>query len=62
MEAMERLIHGRTTFMIAHRPGTLANCDALLQVEQGHLIEITQAASIAVVKERLARDERDAPC
>jgi len=43
MEAMERLMHGRTTFMIAHRRGTLANCDALLRIEQGRLIETTPA-------------------
>ena len=29
MEAMERLMRGRTTFMIAHRLSTLANCDLL---------------------------------
>jgi len=38
MEAMERLMHGRTTFMIAHRLGTLANCDTRLQIEQGRLV------------------------
>jgi ATP-binding cassette subfamily B protein len=27
MEAMERLMHGRTTFMIAHRRSTLEICD-----------------------------------
>src|SRR2546425_3132303 len=43
MEAMERLMHGRTTFMIAHRQSTLANCDTLLRIEQGRLIETTPA-------------------
>ncbi len=38
MEAMERLMHGRTTFMIAHRLSTLADCEMLLQIEQGHLV------------------------
>ncbi len=33
MEAMERLMHGRTTFMVAHRLGTLKSCDILLQIE-----------------------------
>ena len=37
MEAMERLMRGRTTFMIAHRLGTLANCDARLEVEGGRV-------------------------
>ena len=39
MEAMERLMHGRTTFMIAHRLDTLANCDTRLEIEDGRLIE-----------------------
>lgn len=32
MEAMERLMRGRTTFMIAHRLSTLKTCDLLLEV------------------------------
>jgi len=39
MRAMERLIAGRTTFMIAHRVSTLENCDVLLRVENGELVE-----------------------
>jgi ATP-binding cassette, subfamily B, bacterial len=39
METMERLMHGRTTFIIAHRLATLGNCDALLRIEQGRLVE-----------------------
>jgi len=41
MEAMERLMRNRTTFMIAHRLSTLANCDVLLQIEQGRLVATT---------------------
>jgi ATP-binding cassette subfamily B protein len=47
MEAMERLMNGRTTFMIAHRTSTLAQCDILFRVEQGRLIEMLQPASAA---------------
>jgi len=36
IEAMERLMCGRTTFMIAHRLSTLENCDLRLQLENGH--------------------------
>jgi len=35
MEATQRLIGGRTAFIIAHRPTTVENCDILLTVEHG---------------------------
>jgi len=35
MEAMERLMRGRTTLMIAHRPSTLSQCDLRLALENG---------------------------
>jgi ATP-binding cassette, subfamily B, bacterial len=35
MEATQRLIGGRTAFIIAHRPSTLENCDILLTIEHG---------------------------
>lgn len=38
MEAMERLIAGRTTLMIAHRLSTLEMCDARLEVEHGRIV------------------------
>ena len=37
MEAMERLMRGRTTFMIAHRLSTLDVCDVRLELEHGRL-------------------------
>ena len=39
MEAMEHLMQGRTAFMIAHRLGTLANCDVRLEVEDGRMVK-----------------------
>jgi ABC-type multidrug transport system fused ATPase/permease subunit len=33
---------GRTTFMIAHRLATLANCDARLEVEDGRVVRFEQ--------------------
>jgi ATP-binding cassette subfamily B protein len=35
MEASQRLVRGRTAFIIAHRVSTLENCDILLTVEHG---------------------------
>lgn len=37
IETMERLMAGRTTFMIAHRLSTLRDCDLLLELSDGHL-------------------------
>ncbi len=61
LEAMERLMHGHTTLIIAHRLGTLANCDALLRIEQGRLVEATPDASIPI-KEVLAPGVHDVAC
>lgn len=48
MEAMERLMHSRTTFMIAHRLTTLENCDLLLVVEAGQLVDVRSDVSSAI--------------
>jgi len=40
MEAMERLMKGRTTIMIAHRLGTLDGCDAAIEIEGGRILDI----------------------
>lgn len=41
VEAMERLMAGRTTFMIAHRLSTLASCDVRLEVRDGEVVGAT---------------------
>ena len=40
MGAMERLMRGRTTFMIAHRLSTLEGCDLRLEIDHGRLVDI----------------------
>ena len=40
MEATEKLIRGRTTFMIAHRLSTLKSCDLILELKDGRLAEV----------------------
>jgi ATP-binding cassette, subfamily B, bacterial len=42
MEATERLMAGRTTFMIAHRLNTLKSCDMILVLDQGKLTEVKE--------------------
>jgi ATP-binding cassette subfamily B protein len=39
VEAMERLMRNRTTFIIAHRQSALAHCDQLLHLEHGRLVD-----------------------
>jgi ATP-binding cassette subfamily B protein len=41
MEAMQRVMVGRTTLMIAHRLSTLDMCDARLVIDHGCLVEAT---------------------
>lgn len=38
IDAMERLMADRTTFIIAHRLNTLEHCDLLLELEHGRLV------------------------
>ena len=49
MEAMERLMAGRTTFMIAHRLSTLEHCDVRLHLDQGRLTGFDPYATAAAV-------------
>jgi ABC-type multidrug transport system fused ATPase/permease subunit len=48
MDAMERLKHGRTTFIITHRLTTLSRCDRLFQVEDGRLVRIASGEPLIV--------------
>ncbi len=38
LEAMERLMQDRTTFLISHRPNAFKNCDVVLVVDNGRLV------------------------
>ena len=38
-EGMDRLMKGRTTFVIAHRLSTVKNADCIMVLEQGRIIE-----------------------
>lgn len=42
MDALQRLMGGRTTFMIAHRTSTLSTCDVVLEIEGGQLVRRVQ--------------------
>ena len=41
LEAMDRLMRGRTAFLITHRPSAVVTCDVRLELEGGRLVEAT---------------------
>jgi ATP-binding cassette subfamily B protein len=45
IESLGRLIAGRTSFIIAHRPSTIAHCDLIIHLEGGRLLGVGPAAS-----------------
>jgi ATP-binding cassette subfamily B protein len=47
LEALERLMDGRTTFVIAHRLGTLDGCDIHLEMQDGALLQRAVATAPA---------------
>ena len=57
VDALERLMKGRTTFMIAHRLSTLEGCDLLVVMEDGRIVEVTRDVA-RFVREGLRRGGR----
>ena len=51
IEAMNRLMVGRTTFMITHRLNTLHSCNIILHVEDGRLEEILRNDDTDIFKQ-----------
>ena len=45
LEAMDRLMHGRTSFLISHRLSALKNCDAILDIDHGRLTEAARVVA-----------------
>jgi ATP-binding cassette subfamily B protein len=44
LASMERLMRGRTSFLISHRPSALVPCDLVLQVDAGRVVATPGAA------------------
>lgn len=47
LDACTRLMEGRTTFIIAHRPSTLESCDKVLVLERGRVVAFARPDSLA---------------
>jgi ATP-binding cassette subfamily B protein len=60
IEALEKLMHGRTTFMVAHRLTTLKSCDLLLRVEGGRIVDRTEPIE-KTIRTELLTSLRDTP-
>jgi ATP-binding cassette subfamily B protein len=52
MEAIDRLMVGRTTFMITHRLDSLTNCNVLIHLEGGKLIEFVRDFDIDFIEKK----------
>jgi ATP-binding cassette subfamily B protein len=55
LEAMERLMRGRTCIIITHRPSPLAACDNVLALEQGRLVHSALGDGVPGTEEALVR-------
>jgi ATP-binding cassette subfamily B protein len=59
MEAVKRLMQGRTTFIIAHRPSTLKTCDKVLVIEKGKIVTFVSPDSVASLDDLMLATRSD---
>jgi ATP-binding cassette, subfamily B, bacterial len=61
LEAMKRLMVGRTSFMIAHRLSTLEVCDLRLELEEGRIVPLPSEAPERRLIRQVLQARRAAP-
>lgn len=55
-EALDRLMKGRTSLVIAHRLSTIKNCDQILVLESGHIVETGTHEELIKLEEGIYRN------
>jgi ABC-type transport system involved in cytochrome bd biosynthesis fused ATPase/permease subunit len=50
VEAMARLMHGRTTFFITHRSSALKHCNLVLRIEHGRVAGVDRVSATTDVE------------
>jgi ATP-binding cassette subfamily B protein len=60
LQTMRRLMQGRTCFFISHRLKALSNCDVLLKIRNGRLIQLPVPNSPAEIDALLVEDLQNA--
>ena len=58
LEAMSRLMKGRTSFFISHRLGALSNCDVLLKFEKNGAVEIPVPKTVTAIESFVFGDHK----
>jgi ABC-type multidrug transport system fused ATPase/permease subunit len=59
LEALDRLLVGRTGFMIAHRLSTIHRADMILVLDQGHVVQCGTQDELLVQSDGLYRQLYD---